>query len=93
VVKVARKIRLKDEGKDVAYWLSRPPTERLRALAKMRRMYVKAYVAPGKQRLQRVYRIVKLDWNKADIKPAQATRSKSVRTGKIVKQKTTNNNA
>ena len=60
MVKVARKIRLEQEGNDVAYWLSRPPVERLRALDGMRRMYIKAYVAPGKQRLQRVYRIVKL---------------------------------
>ncbi|MGP8239779.1 MAG: hypothetical protein ACLQVW_30790 [Limisphaerales bacterium] len=60
VVKVARKIRLEEDGNDVAYWLSRPPEERLRALDGMRRMYIKAYVAPGKQRLPRVYRIVKL---------------------------------
>jgi hypothetical protein len=60
MVKVARKIRLEGEGNDVAYWLSRPPVERLRALDGMRRMYIKAYVAPGKQRLPRVYRVVKL---------------------------------
>jgi hypothetical protein len=60
MVKVAREIRLAGEGNDVAYWLSRPPVERLRALDEMRRMYIKAYVAPGKQRLPRVYRIVKL---------------------------------
>jgi hypothetical protein len=60
VVKFARKIRLEAEGNDVAYWLSRPPVERLRALDGMRRMCIKAYVAPGKQRLPRVYRIVKL---------------------------------
>ena len=29
-------------------------------LASMRRMYIKAYVAPGKRRLPRVYRVVKL---------------------------------
>jgi hypothetical protein len=60
MVKVARKIHLEGEGNDVAYWLSRPPVERLRALDRMRRMYIKAHVAPGKRRLQRVYRIVKL---------------------------------
>jgi hypothetical protein len=61
MVKVARKIPLKKEGNDdVAYWLSRPPIERLRALDEMRRMYINAYVAPRKRRLQRVYRIVKL---------------------------------
>jgi hypothetical protein len=61
MVKVARKIPLNEEGSDdVAYWRSRPPIERLRALDAMRRMYIKAYVAPGKQRLSRVYRVVKL---------------------------------
>jgi hypothetical protein len=62
MVKVARKIRLKNEGEgdDVAYWLSRPPVEPLRALDGMRGMYIKAYVAPGKRRLSRVYRVVKL---------------------------------
>jgi hypothetical protein len=60
MVKIARKIRLEDEGNDVAYWLSRPPLERLRELDVMRRMYINAYVAPAKQRLPRVYRIVKL---------------------------------
>ena len=61
MVKVARKIPLKEEGNgDVAYWRSRPPVERLRALDLLRRMYIKAYVAPGKQRLPRVYRVVKL---------------------------------
>jgi hypothetical protein len=60
MVKVARKIRLEREGNDVDYWLSRPPLERLRALDGMRRMYIKAYVAPGKRRLPRVYRVVKL---------------------------------
>jgi hypothetical protein len=48
MVKVARKIRLEGEGNDAAYWLSRPPLVRLRALDGMRRMYIKAYVAPGK---------------------------------------------
>jgi hypothetical protein len=45
---------------DVAYWLSRSPIERLRALDEMRRMYINAYVAPGKRKFSRVYRIVKL---------------------------------
>jgi hypothetical protein len=64
MVKVGRKIRLEEEGKDdVSYWRSRPPLERLRALEEMRKMYIKAYVPPGKQRLQRVYRIVKLKWS------------------------------
>jgi hypothetical protein len=59
--KVARKIPLKGEGKDdVAYWRSRRPVERLRALDLLRRMYIKAYVAPGEQRLPRVYHVVKL---------------------------------
>jgi hypothetical protein len=53
MVKVARKIRLEHEGNDLGYWLSRPPLERLRALGEMRRMYIEAYVAPGKQRLER----------------------------------------
>jgi hypothetical protein len=57
--RVARKIRLKQEGNDLAYWLSRPPVERLRALDAMRRMYIDAYVAPGNRKLARVYRIVK----------------------------------
>jgi hypothetical protein len=61
MVKVARKIRLKEEGNDdVAYWRSRRPLERLRALDLLRRMYIKAYVTPGEQRLPRVYRVVKL---------------------------------
>jgi hypothetical protein len=60
MVKVARKIPLEAEGNDVAYWRSRPPVERLRALDSLRRMYIKAYVASGKQRLPRVYRVVKL---------------------------------
>ena len=58
--KVARRVRLKEEGNDVAYWLSRPPVERLQAVDSLRRMYIKTHVAPGKQRLLRVYRIVKL---------------------------------
>jgi hypothetical protein len=60
MVKIARKIRLEKEGNDTAYWLSRPAVERLRALDGMRRMYIKAYVASGKRRLPRVYRVVKL---------------------------------
>ena len=60
MVKIGRKIRLRDEGKDVAYWRSRPPLERLRALDSLRRMFIKTNVAPGEQRLSRVYRVVKL---------------------------------
>ena len=60
MVKIVRRIPLQDEGNDVAYWRSRPPVERLRALDSLRRLYIKAYVAPGKQRFSRVYRIVKL---------------------------------
>ena len=60
MIKVARKIRLKDEGNDVAYWRSRPPEERLRAVDTVRRMYIEAHVAPAKQRLPRVCRIVEL---------------------------------
>jgi hypothetical protein len=61
MVKVAHRIVLKEEGNgDVAYWRSRPPVERLRVLDLLRRMYIKAYVAPGKQRLPRIYRVVKL---------------------------------
>jgi hypothetical protein len=59
MVKVARKIRLKDEGKDLAYWRSRPLLERLRAVDSLRRMYINTHVAPGQQRLPRVCRVVK----------------------------------
>ena len=58
--KVARKISLKEEGNDLAYWLSRSPLERLRAVDALRRMYIQAHVPPGEQRLPRVCRVVKL---------------------------------
>jgi len=79
VVKVARKIPLKGEGNDVAYWLSRPPVERLRALDGMRRMYIKAYVAPGERRLLQVYRIVKLKSGSVSHR-RKPLKSKAVRT-------------
>jgi hypothetical protein len=60
MVKTARKIRLEEEGNDVAYWRSRPPLERLRAVDSLRRMYIESHVAPGEQRLPRVCRVVKL---------------------------------
>jgi hypothetical protein len=60
MVKTARKVPLEKSGNDLAYWLSRTPLERLRALDALRRMYIEAHVAPGKRRLQRVCRIVKL---------------------------------
>jgi hypothetical protein len=60
MVKIARKVPLKEEGNDVAYWRSRPPLERLGAVDSLRRIYIETHVAPGKQRLPRVCRVVKL---------------------------------
>jgi hypothetical protein len=60
MVKIARKVRLREEGNDVAYWRSRSPLERLRAVDSLRRIYIETYVAPDQQRLPRVCRVVKL---------------------------------
>jgi hypothetical protein len=46
MVKVARKIPLKEEGNDVAYWRSRPPVERLRALDSLRWFQVVTLINP-----------------------------------------------
>jgi hypothetical protein len=61
MVKVARKIPLKQEGRDdVANWLSRPPIERLRMVDTLRRMYIDGHIPPRQRKFSRVYRIVKL---------------------------------
>ena len=57
MLKVGRKVSLKEEGNDVSYWRTRPPIERLQALDSLRRMYIKTNVAPREQRLPRVYRV------------------------------------
>jgi hypothetical protein len=53
-----RKGKLKDQGNDLEFWLSRPPEERLAALEQIRQEYNTWKYGPG-QGFQRVYRIVK----------------------------------
>ena len=50
---VFRVVSFGDDSSDVAYWLSRPPQERLAAVEMLRRMY-----HGDIPRLQRVFRIV-----------------------------------
>jgi len=81
MIKVARKIPLRDEGKDdAAYWGTRSPRERLKALAFLRQMYIDAYVPPSQQRFSRVYRIVKLKSSPAAVKHKNAA-SEKIRAG------------
>ena len=58
IVKVVRKYRLGEEPDDLDYWLSRPYSERLRALFEIRREHHAPRDLAG-ERLQRVYRIAK----------------------------------
>lgn len=52
---------LDDEPDDRAYWLSRTPAERLRALELLRRLNYGHERATA--RLQRVLEVVKVDWS------------------------------
>jgi len=55
--KDAKIIHLHDKQSDVAYWLSKSPSERIEAIEILRQQYVKLKrIQPG---LQRVYRIIK----------------------------------
>jgi hypothetical protein len=53
-----RKGRLKDQGNDLAYWLSRPPEARLAELERIRQEYNEWKYGPD-QGFKRVYRVVK----------------------------------
>ncbi len=57
---IVTKSKLHDQGSDLAYWRSRPYTERLAALEEIRTEYNNWKYTDAEQRFQRVYRIVKL---------------------------------
>jgi hypothetical protein len=52
IAPVVRKVPLKDQGSEFAYWLAQPPRDRLAALEEIRREYygAEAYSALGLQR-------------------------------------------
>jgi hypothetical protein len=50
-------INQKEQNKDIEFWRSKTPEERLAALETLRQQYVKLKGLPT--RLQRVYRVVK----------------------------------
>ena len=58
VPRVARVYARGDEPSDVAYWLSRPPAERLAAVETLRRRYYGWTDDESIPRLQRVCRVV-----------------------------------
>lgn len=58
IAKVCRKVNIKDQPSDFAYWQSRPWEERLACLEEIRREY-HGWEDNTEQRLQRVYTIIK----------------------------------
>lgn len=58
IEKVVTKIRISEQPRDLAFWLSKPPQERLAALELIRQEYNREKYGPD-NRLQRVCRIVK----------------------------------
>ena len=58
IAKVYRKVNLKSQSSDFAYWQSQPYVARLAALEEIRREY-HGWQATIQPRLQRVYTIVK----------------------------------
>ena len=51
-----------EEPSDLAYWLSVPPIERIRALEQIRKEYNDWKYGPERG-FQRVYRVVKREWS------------------------------
>jgi len=58
IAKVYRKMNLKEQPTDFAYWQSQPPIARLAALEEIRREY-HGWTYETEPRLQRVYRVIK----------------------------------
>ncbi len=58
IEKVVTKIRISEQPRDLAFWLSKPPQERLAALELIRQEYNREKYGSD-NRLQRVCRIVK----------------------------------
>jgi hypothetical protein len=59
IVKVYRKVNLREQPTDFAYWQSQPPVARLEALEAIRREY-HGWTDDTQLKVERVYRIVKL---------------------------------
>jgi hypothetical protein len=58
IAAVVRKLDLRDQGTDFAYWQSQPPAARMAALEEIRQDYHR-WKYGAEPRLQRVYSIVK----------------------------------
>lgn len=54
-----KKVKLQDAGNDFEYWQSQPYEKRLEALENIRSEYIN-WKYGTQQRLQRVYRVIKL---------------------------------
>ena len=59
IVKVDRKVNLREQPTDFAYWQSQTPVARLEALEAIRREY-HGWTDETQPKVERVYRIVKL---------------------------------
>ena len=57
--KVVTKRTLKETSSSLEYWLSRPASERLAAIEKLRQQYIKFKYKDVQPQLQRVCRIIK----------------------------------
>ena len=58
IAKVVKKVKLREQKSDFAYWQSQPPSARLEALEEIRQEYHR-WKYGAEPRLQRVYTIVK----------------------------------
>ena len=58
VEKVVKKVSLRQQPKDLSYWLAQPPEARISALEEIRREY-HLWKYNAEPRLQRVYSITK----------------------------------
>lgn len=57
--KVVRKIGLREQQSDFAYWQTKSPEERLAAIEILRNQYIRFTLKDAEPRLQRVCRVVK----------------------------------
>lgn len=57
--KIVRKFKIQDEKSDFSYWQSQAPQKRIEALEQIRTEYI-TWKYGTQQRLQRVYKIIKL---------------------------------
>lgn len=55
IERIIKKVNLKEKGNDLAYWLAKPPKERIRAVEILRRQF-----SGGTDRFQRIIRVIKL---------------------------------